>query len=92
MATSWPLAFLNSNSQSWEVAAIFMDKMPMALKFERSLDAEWRPYCLHLARCSRVPPGAQRAADSARGDLTGTRHAHGGYTQRPDDPWAEEMQ
>ena len=70
-----------------------MDKVPMALKLQRELDAEWRPYSLHLARCHKASPGLQRAARSARGDLTAVRHERGGYHQpHNDDPWQEQMQ
>ena len=53
----------------------------MALKFKRQLDSQWQPFQLHLARCSRWGPGAERAlrTGKTREATASSTPNYGGY-------------
>eukprot|EP00435_Cladocopium_sp_Y103_P064895 s259_g26.t1 len=66
---SLPASAQASQQRSLEdrtVQGLFYKKMPVVLQFQRHADAQWQPFELHLARCTKWPAGVQFGLETGR--------------------------
>ena len=67
-----------------EEAGIFLKRKPLVMKFTREMDCTWRPFELHLARCSKWGKGVDR------GLRTGRTKEPIGQTSSAEQGWASQ--
>lgn len=60
-----PLHFVSASGFS-EAQSINYKGKPLVMKFTRTLDASWRPFELHLARCSKWGKSVEQAVRTSR--------------------------
>ena len=66
MDNSSSSSLLQQPSPFTKVQAIAHKKRPLVMKLERKADATYKPFELHLARCSKWPSGAAKAMSAGR--------------------------
>ena len=81
---------------AYEVQAIVYRGIPLVLHFQREEDCQWKPFELHLARCSKWGPALGMAVSTGRTTPPGppARGRKGGWGDggySSDHPWVQQQ-
>ena len=66
-----------------QVQALAYKGMPVVLHFQRRADAQWQPFELHLARCTRWGRGVQLGLETGRTLAERREPRRGGWGEGP---------